>query len=140
MIQTQTWNLPWIGNLITALATLAGVYLGQRSTRRLQHEQWLLDHRRAECKELLEALTAAYLVADKHSMMRASNPAEAQEALYRIVHNRLFIAKELREENFWSRWKASTSDLMTSAGYARFTSEYAALTDFMIKLANTSKV
>ena len=60
MNHTHGWNLSWIGSLITALATLAGVFLGQRSARRLQREQWLSDHRRAECKELLEALTAAY--------------------------------------------------------------------------------
>ncbi|MFZ0311202.1 MAG: hypothetical protein WAL85_00725 [Candidatus Korobacteraceae bacterium] len=134
MNHTHGWNLSWIGSLITALATLAGVFLGQRSARRLQREQWLSDHRRAECKELLEALTAAY-----RQVYRLNGGAAEQDALDQIVHNRLFIAKELKQYDFWNRWLTSKTNIASDEGGVYFKAEYANLSDFIIKLANDPK-
>jgi hypothetical protein len=96
--------------------TLASGPLTQSFAKYSQRDQWRLDKKTEEFRELLDALTLVYLeLLDAH--IRRSNgietepdpayynvPTKAQLQAERILRNRLFIARELEAENVIQQW------------------------------------
>ena len=84
------------------VGTLAGVLLGHRLTTSWQREQWLLDRRNDEYRELLSALTVAWA---EHQSLRPSGASvdaesrrgllESHRAFLRTGLDRLFIHNDM---------------------------------------------
>ena len=118
--------MEWIGNLITATATLTGVYLTQRFSRQVNREHWLLDNKKQEYRELLTALTQAFsAVVELYSALIAHTivvQTPAQEAEYDeimttamvVVSDRLFIRREMKQINLAKRWQDLVKGLSVS--------------------------
>ena len=87
--------------LWNALGPLAGVLLGVWLTWHWQHKHWVLDNKRAEYRQLLDALEAYRDVLDDHAKKRPFAPDdykrdyepvnEKQAALRTMLADRLFI-------------------------------------------------
>src|SRR4051794_21448816 len=54
-----------IGSLIGGAASLLGVFVNQSMTRKEQHNQWLKEQKQKECRDLLSALSGAYVEVQK---------------------------------------------------------------------------
>jgi hypothetical protein len=95
-----------------AVAPLVGVRYGQELAKRWHDEHWILDNKKAEFREVLQALSAAVgpiiqcgspgnIVGPEE--MRAATLAE--NAVHAVLENRLFIARELDELHADDRWR-----------------------------------
>jgi hypothetical protein len=92
--------------------TLGGIVLGQYLTRSWQREQWFLDRRKEEFRELLSALTRSYstitqLTPSLKSLSERQQQAmdEAEATALAVVQDRIFIAMDVQELNVLQRWK-----------------------------------
>ena len=94
--------------------TLAGVVVGAGLTylfsRSKEHEQWLRDNRKEEYRELLSAISEAFLIVHKYGS-GPFGPLENQGIVesvkhksFRILHDRIFIADELKKADIRSKW------------------------------------
>ena len=106
----------------TALSPLLYIFVGALLTRSWQRKQWLLDNKKAEFRELLSTLSES-----SHCILR-NFPAEGfagakmssgdelrqvREAAIngrRVIQDRIFIAKRIREENILDRWQSVTAE------------------------------
>jgi len=86
-----------------AIGPLIGIALGHSLNRSSQHEQWLRDNRKQEYRDLLTSLTTAYL----HLVHNWSggNEEPVNEAS-RVLHDRIFIAQEIRSARIMEEWGA----------------------------------
>src|ERR1700679_2527183 len=89
--------------------TLGGIVVGHFLTRSWQQKQWLLDNRRQEYRELLSAITSAYMAIVHVDELKASGKytqpdlglesERAQIDAYRTLRDRILIADELSLAN-----------------------------------------
>ncbi len=118
---------------------VVGVFLNVFSTRVAVRDQWLLDNRKQECRELLTALSSASIaLAFWHNDLEVkalSTPQgiaygtivtdfhQADRALKSIIGGRLFIANEVRKARITKRWNAVVSDQAKRTDFAKQTRE-----------------
>jgi GAF domain-containing protein len=105
---------------LAVLGTLGGVIIGQRMTRDSQHKQWLRDKKTEEYRELLDALTAAYMDAMERSQLHSQGYARDDDdepvansveiKAYHMLRSRLFTAVELDREEIPRRWPEALID------------------------------
>jgi hypothetical protein len=98
-------------NLLAILAvvgSLAGVALGAWLTSRRQHKQWILDNKKLEYRELLDALQSYRWVVTQHRRVDGSGAirldvtaeshyalADALNSVWNKVSDRLFVREAL---------------------------------------------
>jgi hypothetical protein len=106
----------WISNLITVIGTLGGVFLGQYYTRKSQRDQWLLDNKKQEYRELLDALAAAHMSLmtniplDKNGfILERRRPGPAEIIAYRVMRDRIFIARDVEQEKLAKKWEQAAA-------------------------------
>ena len=81
--------------------------------RNTQREQWLLDRRKEEWRELLTALAESLRVSLKIYPARALSGdeerqiVEAQSNSFRVIRDRIFIASDVQRLNIENRWSAA---------------------------------
>jgi len=91
---------------------LAGLLLGHLLLRSWQREQWILDSRKAEFRELLSALsdTVVHLMMSEPALKAGRGEKEfaefvaAQKVAMRVLADRIYIARDLRELNTTDRF------------------------------------
>jgi hypothetical protein len=128
--------------------TLASGPITQYIARHSQHEQWELDKKTEEFRELLDALTVVYL--ETCETKRAAviegtgnddyegeyEPTTAEMTAYRLLHNRLFTAIDLETEDVAKRWvKALITFRMEHGGIEEFTARFSNITATIVWLA-----
>lgn len=100
-----------------AAGPLVGILVGHFLTRSWQRTQWLMDSRKQEYRELLTTLTNTYIVFGQyigHSI--ALDPQtrrevdQAERESYRVVRDRLFIAKDLQEADILNLWATAVEN------------------------------
>ena len=137
------WLLPTLVQTIVSLASIAaGVSIAVwsfRRNRQTEHEQWVRDQKKAEWRELLEAVKAAQdslpIVA---RMTEESSPA-TEEMIEKVRHaqqvffNRLFIDRSIIAPLMGS-WVAVSEKAKSaiSDGLLDYTVAYLALVDSII--------
>ncbi len=107
-IQTPLWTL---------LGVIVGAAISPYLTARWQHRQWVLDNKKAEYRELLDALHAYY-----HAVIRTrwrgafaqqSGPTEAATlgSMWSALGNRLFVRDALAEGGIHQDFQKLTRSL-----------------------------
>jgi hypothetical protein len=130
--------------LIAAGFGVGGVLLGHYLTRSWQREQWRLDCRREEYRELITALSELFTNMQRSEMyMGSQDRALKLEVIkanaYRVIRDRILIAEELRGANILQRWGTAfhpvdhfSSNRQT---WTKFADEYTAINDTLVKMA-----
>jgi len=117
-----------------ALGPLVGVRYGHVLSKRLQKEHWIADNKKQEYREVLSALADAFStivrfgsagVAIGREEQRARDGAEASS--FRILRDRLFIAKELGDLKALNRWLEATRDFDNKHDITQFSQRFAKL-------------
>jgi len=98
--------------IAVAVLPLLGVVLGHRLSRSWQREQWLLDQRVKEFRELLDALAEDLRVATTMhvdpllwpTMNLPQAVVDAHSNAMRVMQSRIFIVKDLIRVKMEERW------------------------------------
>jgi hypothetical protein len=126
----------------SAVGPLLGVLVGAYIANRNQRKQWLLDNKKEEYRELLSALSTAFLaLLDLHTPMVARPAVEAERLRsvegesYRIIRDRLFIASEIREARIMGLCTEATRDLDQDWDLHKFAQRFDQLNKTIVFLA-----
>jgi hypothetical protein len=93
-----------------AIGPLAGIVVGHFLTRSWQLRQWILDRRNEEWRELLTALATSLRESLKIYPAHALTSEEQREITeahadcFRVIRDRLFIAKDVKALQLENRW------------------------------------
>jgi hypothetical protein len=100
-----------------AVGPLVGIIIGHRITKAWQREQWIVENKKQEYRELLSTLSKSFSVYARYYTGGAAHGPEAQERLERAeaevletINDRIFIAAEIREHDILKRWVAAVQD------------------------------
>jgi hypothetical protein len=131
---TAVWWSPVVAGFIGAF----GVHLLTQSRER---EKWILDSKKQEYRELLDALSASYSLAASipvNSRAEVYNPiANGVNEFVRLSNDRIFIVKDLDLNTLPKRWSDSVATYRTNAMNAdRFDKEYGRIRDEIVAAAN----
>ena len=122
---------------------LIGVVLGGYLSRMWQREQWVLDNKKQEYRELMTALTRTYglfaqykapMVAIDAQTQRMLDEADAEALL--ILRDRLFIRKEIEDANVQSMWVGAVIAYDRTLDLSTFTHAFNNISDVLTTLAN----
>lgn len=127
--------------------TLAGGPITQYVARRSQREQWKRDKKTEEYRELLDALTMAYL--DTCEIQRLAmigigrddvddgeiESSNTEMTAYRLLRNRLFTAIELEEEDVADRWDTALRYFRNHGGVERFSEQFRSISATIVWLS-----
>jgi hypothetical protein len=104
------WSTIVLG-IWSALGPLVGILIGHSITKAWQKEQWIAENKKQEYRELLSILSKAFtllvhyhLNETEQSSEDEARVAEAEADALRTMHDRIFIVKEIQEENVLPRW------------------------------------
>ncbi len=96
-----------------AVGPLVGVRYGQELVKRWQREQWVRDNRKEEYKGVIEALSSSLAPIMQYYQPKGSRTAEeliaagkAENNIYEVLGNRIFVAGELDKMGVFDRWSA----------------------------------
>jgi len=96
-----------------AVGPLIGIALGHFLTRSWQHQQWLLDRRKEEWRELLTALAESLRSSLKICPARVLSGDEEREIVnahadsFRVIRDRIYIAADVKSLELENRWSAA---------------------------------
>ena len=95
-------------SLIGLGGALIGILLGHFLTRSSQHKQWLRDNRKQEYRELLSAISEAFLLVYKYGPYGKSDNYQLVQSMkhesFKVLHDRIFIAEELKSAGILGKW------------------------------------
>ena len=131
---------------------IAGILLGAFVTHTLsksaRHEEWLRDARRQEYKEVLTALSTAYLELIRFGTPGTVIPGEIERRIsdleaetYRVLQDRILIANELESKDIPRLWTEAVENFARSRteGYERrFAERYKRIRETLVELATKS--
>jgi hypothetical protein len=125
-------------------AAFGGVLVGQRMARNTQREQWLLDRRKEEWRELLTALAESLRVSLKIYPARALSGdeerqiVEAQSNSFRVIRDRIFIASDVQRLNIENRWSAAVQHHSQTMDAKHLGATYKELRSEIVKAATNT--
>jgi hypothetical protein len=127
--------------------TLASGPITQYSARHSQRELWELDKKTEEYRELLDALTIAYLDACEAQhlaiigIMRETDdddevvPTAVEMTAYRLLRNRIFTAIELEAEDVTRRWDTALINFKKGGGIEKFAARFSSISATIVWLS-----
>jgi len=132
--------------LIVAVAGIAGTLasgvIAQRMARQAELEQWLLDNRKQECRELLSSLATTFLIMLRHTEPEMPHSPEVQTMLSdsrlesaRILHDRIFIREDLAKARILKRWAEAMSRYDRDHDDSKFTTDFGGIQNDLIDIA-----
>lgn len=130
--------------LIAAGFGIGGVLLGHYLTRSWQREQWRLDRRREEYRELITALSDVFTNMQRSAMYmgnqdRALKLEVIKANAYRVIRDRILIAEELRDANILQRWAMAFHPVDDfshgSETWKKFADEYSGINQMLVEMA-----
>lgn len=139
---------PWWLQLFFAVAAVigpwVGLVMGQMLTSRHQHRQWLRDNKKQEYREILNALSNAFLaLVEIQSGIGFSGMVEGEQQRrawnlshesFRVLRSCLFVAAEVKEADMLVRWTNAVSELDHHRNLTTFTQVYANLNNEIVAL------
>jgi len=127
--------------------TLASGPITQYIARHSQRDQWELDKKTEEFRELLDTLTVAYLEVceTRHQMAIGVIPDVEDDGEYiptpvemtanRILRNRLFTAIELETEDVTRRWDTALINFKDTADIEKFSERFSSISATIVWLS-----
>ena len=121
--------------------TLGGIVVGHFLTKSWQREQWLLDCRKEEFRELLKVLTRSFATICFYSGMRVmvGDEKKAQEAAQTdaqtTIRDRIYIADDIARLDIYKIWRKATDEFQQDRVYIAFSEKYALIRAMIIKAA-----
>lgn len=138
----SSWIVPLISAGIGLLGTCVGAGLMYLLTRKIQHDQWLLDARKAEFKELLTTLTHSYgVMISLRAPGRVKKPdddaelEEAEASALRTIRDRIFIADDVDRDNILELWTRASRQFDDDRVFAGFRFSYNLINGLIVKAA-----
>lgn len=127
----------------TLIGAFGGVLLGHYLSRSWQREQWRLDRRTDEYKELLCALSTVFTNKQRFSSGGGDKDFDIKLELanvesLRVIRDRIIIAPELVEADILTRWYVALDYADRSGGHPdwkKFADSYTELTSTLVKMA-----
>jgi hypothetical protein len=144
-LEQQTVTLVVAG--LGIAGTLTSGPLTQYFARHSQREQWELDKKTEEFRELLDALTVVYLEACETGRLVAIGvirndegdgelePTAAEMTAYRLLRNRLFTAIDLEAEDVTRRWDTALITFKTNGSVERFAERFSSISGTIVWLS-----
>ena len=119
------------------------MFVGQYYTRKSQRDQWLLDNKKREYRELLDALSAAHLylmtniAIDKDGFaLERHRPGPPEIEGYRIMRVRIFIANEVKDQGLTKIWESAAASFDGQViPISKVTEAYREVHDTIVQLA-----
>jgi hypothetical protein len=124
-----------LGSLTGGCFAIAGVYLTQSMVRKQQRQQWLLQRKQEECRELLTALSGAYVEVLRQKEMQPLSGEDEQEIeqakMYslRIIRDRMYIAPNLDLNEVSVSWETAMDKYESTFDTTEFKHEYDRICD-----------
>jgi len=147
MIEPETWKAIREGSVAawSAVGPLIGVLVGAYIANRNQRRQWLLDNRKQEYRELLSALSSAFIALTRLNTPMIAIPGELERELrnaetesFRILRDRLFIATEIRDTRILGLWLEATRDVDHDRDLVKFADRFNQINKTIVYLATGS--
>jgi hypothetical protein len=124
--------------------TFGGVMVGHFLTRSWQREQWRLDHRREEYRELLGTITSAYMriisayestvpVVDEELKRHIR---EAKNESFQVLQDRIAIAWELEDTDVLDVWTEAILGLETNGDSIKVAKKFRPMREKITLMAN----
>lgn len=113
MVQPETWKAigEYSGKTWSTLGPFLGVLVGARLARSWDSKKWERDNRKEECRELIKSIThAATLHLNIGSGTSQQQAYDAYLETVKTFHDRIFIAKDLEQENLLHLWAHAVGD------------------------------
>jgi len=133
-----------IGTLVGVFVGFAGNYLIQRQLKSWQREQWVLEAKKAEWRELIGILCQSKNRAELHISTGSDGEGitvregeasrivdEADAEAKRTIEDRIFISEKVKNAKILSDWLM----LMAASTYPVFYDRWSDLHTKMVKLA-----
>jgi len=118
--EIESMNSPVLAAFIGVLIGFAGNFLIQRQLRSWQREQWILDSKKAEWKELIGTLCqdTRFMLDNSplgfevsvRTVEQDRKNYEADSEARKTIQDRIFIAKIMQEEKILERWQLLTAE------------------------------
>lgn len=128
--------------LIAAAFGVGGVLMGHYLTRSWQREQWLLDRRKEEYRELICALSTVFTNMQRFGMGTGTPDfniklAQTNADSYRVIRDRIFIADEIANAHIMERWYSLLGAVEDNrrASWSTFADGYEDLTKKLVQMA-----
>lgn len=142
------WWLALAFAIWAAVGPLVGLVAGHFLARPWQKKQWRLDNETQEYRELLDALSGAYLSLAKTELLPGTDrvkstpePSETEDAAYRLLNDRIFIASKLRGENVLEQWTTACKRFAVGQDtFTEFSNKYTIIQNTIIRLATGSAI
>jgi hypothetical protein len=98
-----------VGQMIPVVSGLCGLWLGSRLNFSVAHRTWVLDNKKLEWRELIDAVGEALRGMDAidHG---ADPPSRSVQRVFIVLNNRIFIAKTVAREKLIDRWDQINRD------------------------------
>jgi hypothetical protein len=134
--------------------SVLGIVLGHVLSRSWQFKQWKLENRRQEYREVLTALATAYTAMQRYIVepmrwnMRVdlSEQTESERRLeeaklesFRVLQDRIVIARELELEDIIGRWADAFHNFEHTPDDRKFADRYFKIRDTVVKMARNER-
>jgi len=129
------------------VTAFAGSLIGQHMARSSQRDQWELDKKAEEFRELLDALTTAYLEACETAHLAVMGlvrdeegdgeivPTAVEMTAYRLLRNRIFTAVDLEGEDVTRRWDTALINFKKNGGIEKFSARFSSISATIVWLS-----
>lgn len=127
-----------IGPAVSGLVAAAAFHW---FTQKRERERWLLDNRKQECRELLSALSDAYLALvnskplDKMSTEELEQLRAIQTNSVRLIRDRIFIADDIMLNETSNRWLRAMERCEARIDVQHLHKEYEAIRTMVVNAA-----
>jgi hypothetical protein len=150
---TTSGLTPWaaIGPLA---GSVLGIVLGHVLSRSWQFEQWKLENRRQEYREVLTALATAYTAMQRYIVepirgnqrVNLSEQTESERRLeqakmesFRVLQDRIVNARELELADIIGRWADAFHNFEHTPDDRKFADRYFKIRDTVVKMARDER-
>lgn len=124
------------------VGTFGGSMVSQFLTRATTRQQWLMDNKKQEFRELLTALSAAYMKLAQIAAPDEVHPPELKQQAdtlkveaYRILRDRLYIAEEVAQVGALDLWDPATHNLQATKDFRTFAGRFTELQNELVAIA-----
>jgi len=124
------------------IGTIGGVIAGQYMARSWQREQWLLDKKLDEYRELLNAVTEAFSYFIQHHREGVAQSPEVQERLevlhaqsLQVIRTRILTAREVEAHSIMNLWADALKAYDHTFEREPFTRVYKKVSNTVVELA-----
>jgi hypothetical protein len=140
----MVWLTVLTSGVLGILGTAIGAFLVYRFSQRTQHEQWIRDNRKEEFQELIQALTDEMTALFRRLEMTKNgtitkevfnDEREKHQIALRVLKNRIFIAKDLKDRNLFDEWGDGLKLVWESGEYHAFEDTYEKIREWIVDRA-----